>query len=145
MGERGKSLGFTEDEVEDIADIQYGDRRVFLLLSLLFPFIDLANHFHVDHVFPRAKLYAPEEYVSDYAVNGLANLQLLEGAKNVEKQALLPSDWLNQQFSDEAARRQYTQNHLLGEVPDGLHGFEIFYEARRERLKERIVQLLGHA
>lgn len=143
MGERGKSLIFTEEEIEDIADLQYGDRRVFLLLSLLFPFIDLANNFHVDHIFPRSKMYTAEEDIDYYEVNGLANLQLLEGAKNVEKQAMLPAEWLEQHFSNDMERSQYVQNHLLGQVPDDLDGFGEFYETRRERLKERIVELFG--
>jgi hypothetical protein len=32
--------------------MQYVDRRLFALLSLLFPFVDLHNQFHIDHVFP---------------------------------------------------------------------------------------------
>ena len=35
-----------------LRDVEYGDKRMFALLSLLFPFVDLRNQFHVDHVFP---------------------------------------------------------------------------------------------
>ena len=35
MAQRGKSLEFSEEEVEDLADMSYSDRRVFALLALL--------------------------------------------------------------------------------------------------------------
>ncbi|GMV44457.1 MAG: hypothetical protein AMXMBFR64_61730 [Myxococcales bacterium] len=41
MRSRGKGLRFEEEELEDLADVAYGDRRAFPLLSLLFPFHDL--------------------------------------------------------------------------------------------------------
>ena len=54
MARRGKSLSFEPDEIEELLDMDYGDRRVFALLSLCYPFVDLRNQFHIDHVFPRA-------------------------------------------------------------------------------------------
>ena len=41
MAGRGKSLAFGREEVEDLLDMEYGDRRLFLLLSILYPFIDV--------------------------------------------------------------------------------------------------------
>ena len=58
MRSRGKGLRFDEEEIEDLVDVSCGDRRVFPLLSLLFPFHDLRNEFHVDHVFPRSRDWA---------------------------------------------------------------------------------------
>lgn len=52
MAQRGKSLSFEAPEIEDLLHIEYGDRRLFPLLSLLFPFVDLRNQFHVDHIHP---------------------------------------------------------------------------------------------
>ena len=54
---------------------------------------------------------------------------------------LLPSDWLRT-FDTEQKRQSYTTIHLLGDVPDGLDGFETFYEARRQRLEDVITDLL---
>lgn len=50
MVRRGRSLRFEEDEIQDLIEVSYGDRRAFVLLSLLYPFVDLRNQFHVDHV-----------------------------------------------------------------------------------------------
>ena len=87
-----------------------------------------------------------EETIADYTwlVDGLANLQLLEGQENIEKQDKHPALWLaNKHFSSDNARNEYLESRLLREVLQELEGFEEFYNARRENLKERIVQLLG--
>ena len=155
MMQRGRSLIFEDEEIEDLADMQYGNRLTFALLSLLFPFIDLQNsQFHVDHVFPTAHFTkrqlmeagASEESVEDIIgkKNGLANLQLLQGTLNLEKSAKLPSEWLAETYSDDLNGRQaYQDRHLLGKVPESIVCFDTFYEARRERLKARITKLLG--
>ncbi|MCP4006628.1 MAG: DUF262 domain-containing protein, partial [bacterium] len=96
MARRGKSLAFDPEEVEELLDMRYGDGRLFPLLSLLFPFIDLRNHFHVDHVFARSR-FSPKKLrtvgVADEKIDvfrekaeSLANLQLLQDAINIEKQ-----------------------------------------------------------
>ena len=54
-GYGGKSLVFEDEEVEKLADMQYGNQSTFALLSMLFPFVDLRNHFHIDHIFPVAR------------------------------------------------------------------------------------------
>ena len=38
--------------------MKYGSRDLFGLLTLLFPFVDTRNLFHIDHVFPRAAFHA---------------------------------------------------------------------------------------
>lgn len=148
-----QSLDFDEEEIEDLTDMKYGDYRVFLLLSLLFPHMDFIREYHVDHIFPRALFTTdalsaagiPQEEHADYfeMMNSLANLQLLEGAKNTEKQAALPSRWLARAYPDATARQSYVATHLLGEVPSGLDGFAAFYRARRKQLTDRIIELLG--
>ena len=151
MRSRGKSLAFDDDEIDDLTEMRFGDKRTFSLLSLVFRHLDLRQHFHVDHVFPRsrctpAKLRdadfgdAEAEQLRDLS-DRLPNLQLLEGHKNLQKRAALPADWL-QTFSTPEERLNYVTTHLLGEVPDGLRAFVPFYEARRQRLKQRISGLL---
>lgn len=51
LARRGRPLLFDEEEIEDLVDMRYGDRLTFALLSLLFPFVDLRNQFHIDHIF----------------------------------------------------------------------------------------------
>lgn len=151
MRSRGKSLAFNRDEIDDLTEIRFGDKRTFSLLSIIFPHLDLRQHFHIDHVFPKsrftkAKLNAlgvseeKVQHLQDFS-DRLPNLQLLEGHENQQKRSILPAEWL-QTFSTGEARQNYAITHLLGDVPAGIHEFESFYETRRQRLRDKIVELL---
>ena len=152
MASLGKSLRFEDEEIEDLVDVQYGDRRAIVLMSLLFSYINPQHQFHLDHVFPR-KLFS-ESQLNGCGVHEsrqaefrdkcdrLANLQLLEGSVNLEKSAMMPDRWLTEKNHPDAAVA-IVEQHLLGEVPESFGEFETFYDRRRERLRERIVELLG--
>lgn len=154
MTQRGKSLTFEAEEIEELLHLEYSDKRTFSLLSLLFPFVDLRNQFHVDHVFPisrftRAKLqrigFDPEEAEEiQRMANGLPNLQLLEGPINNEKRARLPAEWIRDHLEAEKSQKNYLDNHLLGELPEDISGFRAFHEARREELRPRIEEMLAN-
>ena len=153
MAGRGRSLVFEEEEIEELADMSAGNGLTFALLSLLFPFVDLRNQFHIDHIFPRSRFTerrlrdacVPNEKIADYVQrrDRLANLQLLEGPKNTEKSAKMPAEWLSEAFLDTSSRLNYKNLHLLGDVPESMTQFGVFYKARREGLKGRIRELLG--
>ena len=154
MSQRGKSLEFTTEEIDDLADMKFSDRRIFAMLSLLFPFINTRdNHFHVDHVFPRSLFTrnrlrtagVGEEHIEDFIerYDRIGNLQLIDGAINNEKRAKLPRIWMREHLRDEDSRRLYQERYLLGEIPEDLKDFMEFYEPRRTRLRDRIAELLG--
>jgi hypothetical protein len=152
MTQRGKPLTFEPEEIDDLLDMEYGDKRVFPLLALLFPFVDLRNQFHIDHVCPisrfqRAKLRKAgfdDEHIEKLArhANELPNLQLLEGVINNEKRAAMPAEWLAKHYPDPTAQLHYRTKHDLGELPSDLRDFEAFYAARRERLRARLTRML---
>lgn len=153
MRSRGKALRFEAEELEDLVDVSYGDRRAFALLALLFPFHDLRHEFHVDHVFPRsrfterrlAKVGIAAEHRADWrdCADRLANLQLLDGVLNKEKNAALPHTWLTRAMPEPDRRAAFVERHRLGEVPESMEGFMGFYEARRARLLGRLREVLG--
>ncbi len=156
MAHRGKSLEFSDEEVEDLADIKISDSRVFAVLSLIFSFIDFKNNtFHIDHIFPRShfsrtrllKEGFEEGFLEELAdgANRLGNLQILEEKLNIVKRTQLPFDWLRNPdvFSDAEKRVSYCNLHLLGDVPQELKSFPIFYETRRSRLRDRIAKLVN--
>jgi hypothetical protein len=130
MASGGKSLTFEPEEIEELVSMQYGDKRLFALLSLLFPFVDLRNQFHIDHVFPISRFTAlrlskagvPESEIDHFIeiANSLGNLQLLEGAMNVEKRAVLPAEWLAVRYPIETDRTHYASIHELGQVPSDI-------------------------
>ena len=153
MARRGRSLVFEDEEIEDLADMRGGGRLTFALLSLLFPFVDLRNQFHLDHIFPSSRFTVrnlkdknvPDDKIGCFVQNKdrIANLQLLQGAVNIEKNATMPAEWLSAAYADDTSRREYEERHLFGHVPELLTEFDTFYEARRARLKEEIKKLLG--
>ena len=155
MARRGRELEFNDEEVEDLADMRSGDRLTFALLSLLFPFVNLRDNFHVDHIFPAARFTdrrlmdagVSADKVSSFRErkDGLANLQLLPGELNTEKNATMPAEWLSKTYSDDASRQDYEERHLLGYVPESITEFVAFHDARRDRLKERIKEVLGYS
>jgi len=153
MARRGKSLHFSDEEIGELVEMQYGDKRMFAMLSLLFPFVNVKNHFHIDHVFPRSRFTKPKLKKAGVAdsgieelcdlVNGLPNLQLLEGTENLEKLASLPADWIKTAFPSSSSRTNYCENHLLGNVPKALTEFKAFYNSRRKALRSRIIDMLA--
>jgi hypothetical protein len=154
MAAVGKSLRFDDAEIEELAELRFGSPRVFPVLATLYPGLDLTKAFHEDHIFPRsrftrsklAKAGIPAEKIEDYLdkVDGLANLQLLAGVPNTEKQAKLPADWLaGPHFPTEALRQTYIAENDLQDLPDELDGFLEFYEARRQRIQKRLRSLLA--
>ena len=155
MAKRGKGLLFTESEIDELVEMQYGDKRLFCILTVLFHFVDVANNqFHVDHVFPIARFNRSQlrragvddgvcDAFKDMA-NTLPNLQLLEGLENLAKRATLPLEWMRETMPA-SAKSNYCDNHLLGEVPDKINDFQEFYDRRREAMKSRLASLLGNS
>ena len=152
MVQRGKSLRFDADEIDDLADSQYGSRNVLPLLALLNSGVDLRHEFHVDHIFPRKHLSMAAlrrggltshqiAKVQD-RMNGLANLQVLEGTQNIQKSDALPMAWARDQFPDESARLAWLAGHDMHDLPGDAEDFPAFYDSRRSRMSERISQVL---
>ena len=153
MAQRGKTLDFVEEEIEDLADMRLSDRRIFPLLTMLFPNLESNGASDIDHIFPKSR-FTPNRLmaasVTDDQVEAfrdrcdrLANLQLLEPTVNREKRAALPADWLDEHCPEDEARRNYCHRHLLGDVPRDVKDFADFYSVRRRRLRERIAALVN--
>jgi len=152
MTRRGKTLVFSDEEIDELCELPYGGKTTFALLSVLFPGVDFSQHFHVDPIFPkgrftRAKLIKAgfaEEQVETLLdqCNRLPNLQLLVGSINNEKRQKMPSEWYQAQWPDELARKQYLENQAIQNLPDDLLGFPDFYQQRKTTLKARIKAVL---
>ncbi len=153
MAQRGKTLDFVEEEIEDLADMRLGDRRIFPLLTMLFPHFGSRDGSDIDHVFPKSR-FTPNrlsaagvgvEHIDEFRdrCDRLANLQLLDRSVNNEKRASLPADWLDVHCPEDTTRQNYCDRHLLGEVPRRINDFAEFYSTRREQLRYRIAQLVN--
>ena len=118
LARRGRSLRFGPEEIDELLDVVYGDKRVVPLLALLFPHVDLRNKFHVDHVFPKSRLTRARLEKTGFDRDEaerlagqrdlLPNLQLLDGTANVEKSNRPPHDWMEEHLPGTDARRAYT-------------------------------------
>jgi Protein of unknown function DUF262 len=151
MAVRGKALTFSEEEIDDLVETPYSSKRVFPLLALLFPAVNTRNLHHVDHVWPRALFKrrslldagVPPEEVDEFRsrMNGLPNLQLLEGTTNVEKQQAPPLAWASAKYG-QALNQYLLSQELLALTPE-LRDFLGFYKERKERLRERLREALS--
>ena len=149
----GRGIEFDDERLEDIIDTEYGG-NAFVLLSMLYPFVDVANSkFHMDHVFPKSKfkraflekagLSWDQSTQARERMNRLANLHLLPGPDNAAKRDKLPLEWLDSEFGDVDGRAHHIMQHDLGDVPGDIRGFVDWYEARRERMLDRLRGILG--
>jgi len=156
MAGSGKSLDFGPAEIEDLLDVEWGDqRRLFPLLSLLYPFIDPRQSHHIDHIYPRGllqrrKLDAAkcDATTIDQCLDvrdRLANLQLLGGTLNIVKSDQPPATWFAATYTNPSSLQEVIDRHDLGDLPIDANDFLRFYEARRARLRIRLAQLLGNA
>lgn len=153
MAALGKSLTFEPTEVDELLELKYGGQRTFPVLAMLYPGLDFSKQFHEDHVFPRSRFTrkrlrdagVENTHIDDYiaSVDLLPNLQLLGGVQNTEKLAKLPRDWLAAGFPSDQRRRRYCEENDLAGLPLDLASFLDFFAARRQRMKDRLLQVLG--
>lgn len=151
MATRGKSLSFSDEEIQDLLDLTYGSRRVFAVLGLMFPHVDTRNLHHVDHVYPRAKIAKKrlttegltEEHAQEMVDrrDRLPNLQLLEGPENVGKTDIMPAQWAQATFTGDAYSAYLSRNELPG-LPNAPGDFLKWFDQRAELLAKRLRALL---
>lgn len=153
MQQRGKSLRFDDEEIDELAELSYKNPRTFALLTLIFPGFDFSHHFHVDHIYPKGlftkskltKAGLPEELQDQMieASNKLPNLQLLEGSVNNQKRQKMPHDWYLQQWPSSEARQSHLQSQAISSLPEDIQDFMSFYDQRHETLLARIRMALS--
>lgn len=134
------SLGFNEDEIQNLFHFQYGEGYTFSTLALLYPTLDFRNKFHVDHIHPRG-FFTPtrlkkrgipndrhETYMDNF--NYLANLQFLEGVPNQQKSDMPFKDWLDKVCPSKQEKADYRKKHYIPDVELGFDNFEEFIAQR---------------
>ena len=119
------------------------------MLSVLYPWADLKNNFHIDHMWPKSQFTAKklekrgivniadkDFYINN--VNYIGNLQLLESVPNIEKKDKDCDVWLKSTYTDLKQREDYMQKHHIPDIDLSFGNFEQFF-MEREKL---IVQAL---
>lgn len=147
-----RSLVFNSDEIDDLLYTKYGQGNLLVIMSILYPWADLKNHFHIDHMYPKSlftktKLKSfgvraedMDEYIDD--VNYIGNLQLLEGIPNIEKKDKPFDQWLSETYKNKAALASYKQRQFIPDIEPTFANFLDFLEAREALIRERLVEEL---
>ncbi len=140
---------FTDADIENLLYLKYGQGDTLTVMSVLYPWADLHNLFHMDHIFPKAefterklrKMGVPSDRISDFLenFNYIGNLQLLEGLDNTSKTNKDFKKWFEDNLPTEEAKTAYRQKHL---IPDGVDlaftNFPEFLEARETLIIDRL-------
>lgn len=133
---------------EDLLELQYGTGNTFLVLSLLYPWIDFKNKFHIDHIFPKSLFTVKKLQKRNYdegtidfyleKVNNIANLQILDETFNKEKSDTEFDKWIKHVYSATIKRKNYKEKHYIPDVDLSFDNFEKFIEERKNLLFEAL-------
>ena len=148
-----KSMEFNEAELDGLLSYRYGQSYAFTVLALLYPWLKYDQHFHVDHIFPRAMFkkkelerrgIPPDQWPRwlDH-VNDLANLQLLQGPENQEKADQEPEAWLRIVCPTPQDLASYRDLHLIPDVDLSFEKYPDFLQTREKLLRRRLADLFG--
>lgn len=147
----GKALTFDDAEIDGLLELSYGARGTFATLAILYPGLDFSKEFHEDHIWPKSLFTRRRLEESDVTgdqvehfasrVNALPNLQLLEGRVNQEKLAQTSRGM--DRDAPEVRREPYLRENDLDGIDLALTNFLAGFEARRDRIRARLVQALG--
>lgn len=139
-----RDISFSDDSINNLLYTKYGSGDILLVMSVLYPWADLKNHFHIDHMFPKSlftqkrlqKLGVSDENIGFYIdnVNHIGNLQLLEELPNKEKNNTEFKTWLEQHYSDAGKLKAYKEKHYIPNVGVEFTNFEEFFLEREKLL-----------
>lgn len=150
-----KSISFSEDDVDSILDIQYGQKRAYSALTLLYSSLNYSFKYHQDHIHPKSffnnrklnSLGITDDKVKQQFIerhNSLPNLQLLQATENIEKKDKHFENWLNDKYLSHTDKMNYLAlNYISGDTSLNFDDFLVFYKIRRATLKERLIMMLN--
>lgn len=144
----GRSINFSDEDIEALLDYKYSDTNTFSILQLLYPNLDYRNNFHIDHIFPKSKFNKKHLEklgikIEDNSWNYLANLQLLDGCQNVEKNDKDFMEWINsRKFTENDKKDYYKRNYIPEKLELNLNNFDKFIQERNSLLLEKLKLIL---
>ena len=139
-----RDISFSDDSINNLLYTKCGSGDILLVMSILYPWADLKNHCHIDHMFPKSlftrkriqKLGVPDNQADFYIdnVNYIGNLQLLEELPNKEKNNTEFKTWLEQNYADADKLKAYREKHYIPDVGVEFTNFEEFFLEREKLL-----------
>lgn len=149
-----RDLTFSKDTIQNLLNIKYGQGDEFLILSIVYPWMDLSNKFSIDHIFPKSKfsrsylrgLGMNEDRIKYYTenVNTLANLQLLDSIANISKNDKDFDDWLNTTYPTQNEKDSFCKKNYIPECSLDFLNFEEFISKRRKLLEQALYNASIH-
>jgi len=147
-----RSLVFTEEDIANLLYSKYGQGDTLILMSVLYPWADMRNNFHVDHMYPKSaftekrlqKRGFTEETVRFYreSYNYIGNLQLLEAVPNIEKSGMDFDAWM-ERYVPKGAQADYKRKHLIPEsIALTFDNFEVFFTERERLIQAALYEAL---
>lgn len=134
----GIESNFSEIEINNILNINYGTKYSFLVLSLLYPDRDWKDkRYQEDHIFPKSEFTLKRLEARGYDggkinkyrkyFNTILNLELLNDTENLEKSSQDFSSWITTRDS------HFKERHSIPDIES--YDFDCFSEFIDERLK----------
>lgn len=145
-------LTITEDDLERYLSHPKGP-DAFFVLTLLYPQLRYSEvNFHQDHIHPFsgfedtrfAEMGVPKEAWPEWwdRRDRVPNLQLLEGLRNISKNATPIQEWLAKMSAAEL-RTFVTNNYFPDSVELEFKNFPTFYAQRKEYLRRELRKILA--
>lgn len=143
-----RTLVFTNEDISNLLYAKYGQGDTLVILSILYPWADLRNNFHIDHIFPKSgftkkkleKRGIPadriEYYLENY--NYIGNLQLLESIPNIEKNNMDFDKWISETIPAEALDDYKTKHYIPKNIDLSISNFEQFLEEREKMIIQKL-------
>jgi len=135
-----RDIKFTDDTIQNLLWTKYGSSDALIVLSVLYPWADLKNVFHIDHIYPKSQFTAkrlakkgvPDTKIQFYLdnVNYLGNLQLLDGTLNKEKNDKEFEGWLKENYPGVKQQQDYKDKNYIPNVSLAFTNFEEFFSER---------------
>ena len=148
-----RTLLFAEEDIRNLLFSKYSHGDTLILMSILYPWADMRNNFHVDHIYPKSAFTikrldkrgiigdTAQFYMENY--NYLGNLQLLESIPNIEKSNMDFDEWIENNIAEESLI-DYKQKHL---IPPNIYlafdNFEEFFKMREQLIYKTLLEELG--
>lgn len=154
-----RKLIFTSEDVDDLL-ASTSKKKVFSVLSALYPSYDFKQSFDIDHIYPTSQfkkrllrgIGMSGEKIEECmeAKDTVANLQFLGEIENQEiKKDKMPNDWLKDYAHkhydgdyNKWKEENYLQDFIDKDLPKDMSGFLSFYEKRKERMKKKLLEIL---
>lgn len=143
-----RTLVFNDEDIDVLLKNKYGKGITLLIMSIIYPWADLKNNFHLDHMHPKSnfkkdklkKLGLNDNEIEFYLenFNYIGNLQLLESTPNIQKSNMSLEEWILNIGSNRDINIYKDKHCIPDNVSLDLLDFKEFFEKREELITKRL-------